>query len=41
MYDLVELGEPVELDGVMMFCIRSGDKLFPIMPADELEALSI
>ncbi|CAN7214874.1 DUF1285 domain-containing protein [Rhizobium sp. LjRoot254] len=41
MYDLVELGEQVELDGVMMFCIRSGGKLFPVMPADELEALSI
>ena len=41
MYDLVELGERVELDGVMMFCIRSGGKLFPVMPSDELEALSI
>ncbi|MDB5550503.1 MAG: hypothetical protein JWL86_487, partial [Rhizobium sp.] len=41
MYDLVELGERVELDGVRMFCIRSGGKLFPVMPADELEALSI
>jgi uncharacterized protein len=41
MYDLVELGEQVEVDGVMMFCIRSGGKLFPIMPAEELEALSI
>jgi hypothetical protein len=41
MYDLVELGEQVELDGVMMFCIRSGGKLFPIMPAAELEAFSI
>jgi uncharacterized protein len=40
MYDLVELGERIELDGVMMFCIRSGGKLFPVMPADELEALS-
>ena len=41
MYELVELGERVKLDGVTMFCIRSGGKLFPIMPADELEALSI
>jgi hypothetical protein len=40
MYDLVELGEPVELDGVRTFCIRSGGKLFSVMPADELEALS-
>jgi len=41
MYDLVELGERVELHGARMFCIRSGGKLFPVMPADELEALSI
>lgn len=41
MYDLVELGERVELGGVRMFCLRSGGKLFPVMPDDELEALSI
>ena len=40
MYDLVELGEHAEVDGVEMFCIRSGGELFPIMPAAELEALS-
>lgn len=40
MYDLVERGEVVPVDGVDMFAIRSGDCLFPIMPADELDALT-
>jgi hypothetical protein len=38
MYDLVELGEEIEVDGVMMFAIRSGGAVFPVMPADELDA---
>ncbi|AYD01696.1 DUF1285 domain-containing protein [Neorhizobium sp. NCHU2750] len=40
MYDLVERGETVEIDGVDMFAVRSGSQIFPIMPADELERLS-
>ena len=32
MYDLVELGEHVEIDGRSMFAIRSGGELFPVMP---------
>lgn len=40
MYDLVELGEVIEVDGREMFSVRSGGEVFPIMPADELEALS-
>ncbi|MDK1387210.1 DUF1285 domain-containing protein [Sinorhizobium sp. 8-89] len=40
MYDLVELGETVEIDGIDMFCVRSAGAVFPIMPAAELEALS-
>ncbi|CAN7539427.1 DUF1285 domain-containing protein [Rhizobium sp. LjRoot30] len=40
MYDLVELGEVVEIDGVAMFAVRSGGITFPVMPADELDALS-
>ncbi|MDQ0321242.1 hypothetical protein QO002_003380 [Pararhizobium capsulatum DSM 1112] len=40
MYEMVELGEKAEVDGVVMFCVRSGGVLFPIMPAAELEALS-
>ena len=40
MYDLVELGEPVDIDGVSMFSVRSGGILFPVMRSEELEALS-
>lgn len=40
MYDLVELGETVAIDGVEMFCLRSGGSTFPIMPVAELESLS-
>lgn len=40
MYDLVGLGETVEIDGTAMFAIRSGGVTFAIMPAQELEALS-
>lgn len=40
MYDLVELGETIVIDGVPMFAIRSGTEAFPVMPADELDALS-
>ena len=40
MYDLVELGEHVEIDGVSMFAVRSGGLLFPVMRSEELEALS-
>ena len=40
MYDLVELGEHVEIEGISMFAIRSGGVLFPVMRSDELEALS-
>ncbi|WP_426288914.1 DUF1285 domain-containing protein [Ensifer adhaerens] len=40
MYDIVELGETLAIDGTEMFCVRSGGAVFPIMPAAELEALS-
>lgn len=40
MYDLVALGEEIEIDGVTMFSVRSGGLVFPIMPAAELDALS-
>jgi len=40
MYDLVELGEAIDIDGRAMFSVRSGREVFPIMPADELEALA-
>ncbi|MFD0915775.1 DUF1285 domain-containing protein [Pseudahrensia aquimaris] len=40
MYELVEHGEEIEIDGKTMFSIRSGGEVFPIMPADELAAQS-
>ncbi|MCL6706985.1 DUF1285 domain-containing protein [Pseudomonas sp. R2.Fl] len=40
MYDLVALGEEVEIDGAPMFAVRSGGEVFPVMPARELERLS-
>lgn len=40
MYDLVELGETIDIDGVEMFAIRSGGNVFPVMPASELDALA-
>lgn len=40
MYDIVELGETIAVEGVEMFCVRSAGAIFPIMPAAELEALS-
>lgn len=40
MYDLVELGEEIEIDGQAMFAVRSGGEVFPVMPARELERLS-
>ena len=40
MYDLVALGEVIDVDGVEMFAVRSGGVVFPVMPANELERLS-
>ncbi|ATN35089.1 hypothetical protein ACO34A_14895 [Rhizobium sp. ACO-34A] len=40
MYDLVELGEVLSVEGRDMFCLRSGGAVFPVMPADELDRLS-
>ncbi|MBB3963660.1 DUF1285 domain-containing protein [Rhizobium metallidurans] len=40
MYQLVELGETIDVDGVAMFCLRSGGEIFPVMPAAELDTLS-
>lgn len=38
MYDLVALGETLEVDGTEMFCIRSGGEIFNIMPQADLDA---
>ncbi len=40
MYDLVDLGDVLEIEGGDMFALRSGGVVFPVMPADELERLS-
>jgi len=40
MYDLVALGETLDINGVSMFCVRSAGATFPIMPAAELSALA-
>lgn len=40
MYDLVNHGEEIDVDGTTMFAIRSAGDVFPIMPAAELARLS-
>lgn len=40
MYDLAALGEAMDIDGTEMFCVRSGDDVFPVMPMNELDMLS-
>ena len=40
MYELISHGEEIEIDGEIMFAIRSKGAVFPIMPADELSRLS-
>ena len=40
MYELVEYGEQVEIDGKVMFAVRSKGEVYPIMPWDRLERLS-
>ena len=40
MYELIAHGGEIEVDGVLMFAVRSKGEVFPIMPADELAKLS-
>jgi hypothetical protein len=40
MYELVEHGEEIEVDGKMMFAVRSRGEIYPIMPAERLKRLS-
>ncbi len=40
MYELVEHGEEVEIDGRAMFAIRSRGEVYPVMAADRLRAAS-
>jgi hypothetical protein len=36
MYELVGLGEEMEIGGALMYAVKSKGEVFPIMPADEL-----
>jgi hypothetical protein len=38
MYELIELGEEIEIDGTLMFAVKSGGSIFPIMSVAELNA---
>lgn len=40
MYELVVLGERIEIGGKAMFAVRSKGEVYPIMPWDRLERLS-
>lgn len=40
MYELMELGEEIGVDGSAMFALRSRGAVFPVMPMDQLERLS-
>ena len=40
MYELISYGEELEIEGRLMFAVRSHGEVFPIMPADELARLS-
>jgi hypothetical protein len=40
MYELVDLGEEIEVEGVAMFALRSKGAVFPIMPVETLDRLS-
>jgi hypothetical protein len=40
MYELVNAGEEIEVDGRAMFAVRSKGAVFPIMPAETLKRLS-
>ena len=40
MYELVEHGEEIDVDGRLMFAVRSKGEVYPIMPADRLKRLS-
>ncbi len=40
MYELVEHGEEIEVNGKTMFAVRSKGEIYPMMPADRLRRLS-
>jgi len=40
MYELIALGEEIEVEGKLMFCVKSKGMVFPIMASDDLQRLS-
>lgn len=40
MYELAARGEEIEVDGALMFALRSRGAVFPVMPASDLSRLS-
>jgi hypothetical protein len=40
MYELIAMGEEIEIDGVLMFCVKSKGMVFPIMASEDLARLS-
>lgn len=40
MYELVNIGEHVDIEGVSMFAVRSHGEIYPIMQSDDLEKAS-
>ena len=40
MYELIEHGEEIDIDGTPMFAVRSNGEVYPIMPAEKLKRLS-
>jgi hypothetical protein len=40
MYELIEHGEEIEIDGTAMFAVRSHGEVYPIMPVEKLKRLS-
>jgi hypothetical protein len=40
MYELIAMGEEIEIDRVLMFCVKSKGMVFPIMASDDLARLS-
>ena len=40
MYDLINHGEEIAVDGTTMFALRSKGEIYPIMPKEELARLA-
>ena len=41
MYELVNLGEEIEVNGTQMFAVRSKNAIFPLMSVEKLQRLSV